>query len=166
MVRETTGGYSGLQILLHWVIAALVFFQLIFGESMGAAIDAARDGTTVDPTDATLASAHYWVGIAVLALVVVRLIVRLVGGAPEPQSAGMPILDRLAHYAHWLFYALLVAMPVTGLLAVYVSPELGDIHQLGKPAFIILIALHVLGALYHEFWIKDGTLRRMFVPAR
>ena len=166
MNRANAGGYSGLQILLHWTIAALVFFQLIFGESMSMATRATRRGTPLDPTDATLASAHYWIGIAILALVAVRLGVRLSAGAPEPQTAGNPLLDKLAHFAHWLFYALLVAVPVTGLLAVYVSPEFGDIHELGKPAFIILIAVHVLGALYHQFWIKDGTLRRMFVPAR
>ncbi len=166
MSRATAGGYSSLQILLHWAIAALVFFQLIFGESMSTATRAARRGTEVDPTDATLASAHYWIGIAILALVAVRLIVRLTSGAPEPQTSGNALLDKLAHYSHWLFYALLVAMPVTGLLAVYVSPELGEIHELGKPVFIILIGIHVLGALYHQFWIKDGTLRRIFVPAR
>ncbi|SHG37803.1 cytochrome b561 [Kaistia soli DSM 19436] len=166
MSSRTIGGYSSVQVLLHWVIAALVFFQLIFGESMSMATRAARRGTELDPTDATLASAHYWVGIAILVLVAFRLAVRLVGGAPDPQSSGAPVLDKLAHAAHWLFYILLVGMPVTGLLAVYVWPELGEIHELGKPVFIVLIALHVLGALYHQFWLKDGTLRRMFVPAR
>ncbi len=166
MVRETAGGYSSLQILLHWVIAALVFFQLIFGESMSAAGDAAREGTPLDATDAALASAHYWVGIAILALVALRLAVRLVGGAPHPQTSGTRLFDILAHATHWLFYVLLVAMPVSGLLAVYVSPEIGEIHELGKPAFILLIALHVLGALYHQFIVKDGTIRRMLVPAK
>lgn len=166
MSSRTIGGYSSVQILLHWVIAALVFFQLVFGESMSMASRAARRGTELDPTDATLASAHYWIGLAILALVAFRLAVRLVGGAPDPQSSGVPVLDKLAHAAHWLFYFLLVAMPVTGLLAYYVWPELGEIHELGKPVFIVLIALHVLGALYHQLWLKDGTLRRMFVPVR
>jgi cytochrome b561 len=35
-----------------------------------------------------------------------------------------------------------------------------------KPAFIILIAIHALAALYHQFWLKDGTLKRMLAPGR
>ncbi len=166
MERDTVAGYSSLQILLHWVIAALVFFQLIFGESMAEAGDAAREGTPVDPTDAALATAHYWVGIAILVLVAIRLAVRLIGGAPHPQTSGTHLFDILAHATHWLFYALLVAMPISGLAAIYVSPEIGDIHTIGKPVFIVLIALHVLGALYHQFIVKDGTIRRMMVPAK
>ena len=37
---------------------------------------------------------------------------------------------------------------------------------LGKPLFIVLIALHVLATLWHQFVRHDGTLRRMLVPAR
>lgn len=166
MSRDTISGYSGAQILLHWIIAALVLFQLLFGESMTIATDAAEEGTALAPSDAALASAHYWVGLAILALVLVRLVIRLAAGAPAPRSSGAPLLDRFVTAAHWLFYALLVAMPLSGLAAVYVTPEAGDVHQLGKPAFIILIAVHALGALYHQFWLKDGTLRRMIVPAR
>jgi cytochrome b561 len=165
-VKSPVAGYSGLQVLLHWIIAALVLFQLVFGESMSIATRAARRGTMVDTSDATLASAHYWVGIAVLILVAARMVLRLVNGAPAPQSSGTLLADLLARAVHWLFYALLVAVPVTGLLAVYVAPGMGDIHELGKPAFIVLIALHVTGALYHQFFLRDGTLRRMLVPSR
>jgi len=166
MKRETIVGYSGLQIVLHWIIAAFVLFQLVFGESMAEATDAAADGTPIAPADAALASAHYWVGIAILLLVALRLMLRLQRGAPEPLSSGGSALGRVAAIAHWLFYALLVLMPVTGLLAIYVSPELGEVHEIGKPVFILLIAAHVAGALYHQFWLKDGTLRRMVIPAR
>lgn len=164
MKPGSIAGYSAPQIVLHWLIAALVLFQLVFGESMGVALDAAEEGTPVPAADANLASAHYWIGIAILVLVGFRLALRLTAGAPSPQPSGTPIFDRLARAVHWLFYALLVAMPVTGLLAYYVSPEIGEVHEIGKPVFILLIAVHVAGALYHQFLLKDGTLRRMLVP--
>jgi len=66
-------GYTVYQIGLHWLIATLVFAQLIFGESMTEAIEAAEDGETVSALDAYLAGMHYYFGIAVLALVAVRL---------------------------------------------------------------------------------------------
>lgn len=166
MSRTTQPGYSALQILLHWVIAALVLFQLVFGESMSMVSRAARRGETAAASDITLASAHYWVGIAILVLVALRLVVRLTQGAPAPASDAGSLMARAATAGHILFYVLLVAVPVTGLLAVYVSNEFGEIHELGKPAFIILIVVHAAAALFHQFWLKDGTLRRMFVPAR
>jgi cytochrome b561 len=42
---------------------------------------------------------------------------------------------------------------------------MGDIHELGEPAFIVLIALHAAGALCHRFVPRDGALRRMPVPS-
>lgn len=165
MSARQIAGYSGLQIGLHWLIAVLVLFQLIFGESMTTVVDAAEEGGTVSTTDQFLGGAHYWVGIAVLALVAVRLLVRMASGTPAPSGTNS-LSTIAASVAHWLFYILLVAVPATGLLAIYVSDEFGDIHTLGKPAFIVLIALHAAAALFHQFFLKDGTLRRMLVPAR
>ncbi len=163
MVSTERIGYSPVQIILHWTIAALVIFQLIFGESMGAVMRAARRHTIPSPSDQTLASLHYWVGIAVLVLVGVRLAVRLVQGAP-PTVGLSPLAERAAQVAHSLFYLLLILVPVTGLLGYYFGNPWGDLHTLGKPAFIILIAIHASAALFHQFWVKDGTLRRMLVP--
>ena len=44
-------GYSLLQITLHWIVAALVIFQLFFGESMTAAVDAVAEGGTASSFD-------------------------------------------------------------------------------------------------------------------
>lgn len=164
MASFSRQGYSGLQILLHWLIATLVLFQLIFGESMVSVVDALEEGKTPDPTDQVLATAHYWVGISVLVLVGLRILVRLVQGAPAPVGEGWRAV--VAKLVHGIFYLLLIAVPTTGLMAVYVSDSFGDIHAIGKPIFIAFIVLHALGALYHQFGLRDGALRRMFVPAR
>ena len=39
-------GYSTSQIALHWLVAVLILFQLIFGEDMGGAWDAFEEGRT------------------------------------------------------------------------------------------------------------------------
>lgn len=165
MAARQNAGYSGIQIALHWTIAAFVLFQLIFGESMTSVVDAAEQGAVASPMDVALSVGHYWVGITILGLVVVRLMLRIVQGAPAP--AGTSTLTNYAAKAvHWMFYIMLVAVPVTGLLSIYVSDEFGDVHSLGKLIFIILIGLHATGALFHQFFLKDGTLRRMLVAAR
>ena len=157
-------GYSLLQISLHWIIGALVMFQLVFGESMTHAVDAVAEGTVAASSDAWLAWLHYWFGIAILALVALRLVVRLTRGVPAVRTDKLYWTDMLARLAHGLFYALLVAVPVTGLLGYYVEGPFGDIHAWAKPVFIGLIAVHAAAALYHQFLKKDGTLIRMLRP--
>jgi cytochrome b561 len=164
VTRPVAGGYSAAQISLHWLIVVLVFFQLIFGESMSTSFQGSLQATAVDPTDATLAMAHIWVGFAILALVVIRLVLRLRDGAPPPPRDESPALVLAAKATHALFYILLFAVPVSGIVAYYWLPSAGEIHELGKPAFIILIVLHIAAALWHQFWLRDGLLMRMLKP--
>lgn len=156
-------GYSTIQIGLHWLIAALVLVQLVIGESMAAFVEAAEEGERVSATDANLAGVHYYFGIAILALVAVRLTLRLGRGAP-PAPVANRALELAGRIVHWLFYALLVVAPITGLLGYYFGDPFGEIHELSKSVFIGLIALHVAASLYHQFWLKDGLLWRMLRP--
>lgn len=57
----------------------------------------------------------------------------------------------------------MIMVPVTGLVAWFGDgiETAADLHELGKPVFIVLIAAHVLAALWHHFWLKDGLLHRM-----
>ena len=158
-------GYSAAQISLHWLIAALVIFQLLLGDSMTHVVRAPIRDRVVSSFDASMGTAHYWVGIAILALVCLRLALRLLVGTPNPAGGPAPLV-LLARIAHWTFYVLLVAVPITGLLAYYQLGPFGGIHSLAKPIFIILIGLHAAAALFHQFFLKDGTLLRMLVPAR
>lgn len=165
MNLQVDNSYAPIQIGLHWLIAALVLFQLVFGESMVAATDAAEEGTTLGATDAVLATAHYWVGISVLVLFAVRLAVRLRLGAPAP-AEGNALMALAARTTHWLFYILLAVVPVTGLITVHINPGMGEFHQLAKPAFIVLIVIHAGAALFHHFVLRDGTLKRMLIIAK
>jgi cytochrome b561 len=158
--------FSAYQIALHWGVAALVIFQLLFGESMTTVVDAADSGSPVSHSDHTLASSHYWIGILILVLVAARAVLRLKSGAPVPAGSGPRWMTATARISHGLFYILLVTSPILGLLAFYVGDPFGDIHSLNRPVFIVLIALHVGAALLHQFWFKDGTLKRMLMPSR
>jgi cytochrome b561 len=165
-MNSEKSGYSGLQIGLHWTIAVLVLFQLLFGESMTTYVDAAADGRQLSSYEQTMGSAHYWVGLSILLLVFVRLAVRLFVGAPKPQSTMPKWMAFASRTTHVLFYCLLVAVPVSGLLAFYVWGWMGDIHGWAKPVFIVLICVHAGAALFHHFVLKDAVLRKMLIPAR
>jgi len=68
---------------------------------------------------------HYYFGIAVLALIAVRLALLLRNGASPPPWSSRAI-ERAGRITHWLFYALLVLVPVMGLMGYY----FGDPHTL------------------------------------
>lgn len=162
MAKQSTG-YTALQLSLHWLIVLLVSFQLIFGEDMGRYNEVLRSGQDVAPL-VTGYYLHVGVGVAVLALTLFRLGLRFRLGVPA--SVPGPALQVKAGEAlHYLFYIMLIVTPITGLLAQYVDMRtFGEIHEVNKPVFILLILIHAAAALYHHFVLKDATLRRMMVP--
>lgn len=164
MAGDVRSGYSRTQIGLHWGVAALVIFQLFYGEDMSHVMRATARGAIITPSDAFWADIHYYIGVAVLALVLARLLIRLVRGAPEPAQQGF--MRKAAALSHGGFYILLIAAPVLGLLAYYLGKPFGDLHEFCKPALIILIGAHAAAALFHHFWLKDDTLRRMLAPGQ
>lgn len=152
--------YSRTQITLHWVVAVLIVGNLIFGEEIGDAYDALREMGVASYGLMTLG--HIGAGVAVLLFGLWRLGLRLKRGVPEATGAGSALSDRAANGVHWAFYALMLAVPMTGLAAWFGGLEAAaEVHELAKPVFIILIGAHVAGALWHHFWLKDGLLHRM-----
>lgn len=161
MSRTQPASYSPVHIVLHWSIAALILFQLVFGDSIGDLGRALRNGGTPDTATAFMGNAHIWVGIAILVLTIIRLLIVVLRGVPAPVP-GSKLQHLAAKAVHGLLYLLMIVVPITGLAAWFGGIRAaGEIHELSKPAFIILIALHVVGALYHHFVLKDGSLARM-----
>lgn len=161
-VSTPSAGYSRAQITLHWVIAALILFQLLVHEDMEMAWDGRMDGGAAEGNPLP----HIVVGSAILVLAAVRLIVRLRHGAP-PHPAGQPAaLGLLANMVHWGIYLLLFALPISGLVAWFGGIEnAADVH--GGPlrfALIGLVLLHIAGALAQQFVLRSGVLMRMFKP--
>lgn len=156
-------GYSRTQIALHWAVAVLILFQLIFGEEMGVAWDAVEDGLA--PNMTLTVWAHIIAGSAVLALVVWRLALRLTRGVPAAPAGESAAVRMAGHLGHMGLYVLMLGAPITGLLAWYCGiTDLAEVHELAKPALIILIVVHIAAAFYHHFIVKDGLLNRMRKP--
>jgi cytochrome b561 len=165
--QSPPAGYSLSQILLHWIIALLVAVQLFSGEGMEHFFDASMKGQTPNPADLAGASIHKYVGIAIFVLMVLRLIVRAINGAP-PAPPGTSGLKRvIAASTQHLLYLVLLLMPVGGAIALYGQVELaGDIHKAGMGLILLLLVLHVLGALVQHFIAKTDVLVRIFRPVR
>ncbi|MBX3530862.1 MAG: cytochrome b [Rhizobiaceae bacterium] len=158
-------GYRLSQVVLHWVIAALVFFQLIFGEDIGPAFDAYLESRAPQPDALLSANIHAYVGIAIFVLALARLALRARYGAP-PAPEGEPAWQRyLAAGAHLVLYACIVLLPISGAVAWYFElGDVGEIHQLGKPVLIVVITLHAGAALWQHFVARTDVLKRMLRP--
>jgi cytochrome b561 len=182
-VTEKTEIYGPLARRLHWLVAAAVLLQIAFGIVM-----------THDPKEpdfwSKLADAlglynfHKLFGVVILALVVVRLLNRVLRGVP-PEDPSLPPWQReAATLVHSWIYLLLLVVPLLGWTGVSLYPALDTVagislpalakpnrpvsetvlvaHGLAAFALLTLIATHVGAALFHHFIRKDSTLRRMW----
>jgi cytochrome b561 len=157
-------GYSTAQIVLHWTIAALVVFQLLFHDAVERAFDDRMDGDPVETMGGALV--HVGVGVTILILAVIRLAIRLRRGAPPPHDDKPAIINWIGYATHFLLYAFIFAMPLTGALAWFGGIEASaEIHELGRLILMPMIGLHVLGALAEHFVFRNDTLMRMLRSA-
>jgi len=157
---KVTSGYSGAQIALHWLIAGGVLFNYIVSSGMGRALRQRLEAVEVT---VPVAGPHVWVGAAVMALVVLRIGLRLLRGGPAP---GKGALGKAASAAHGLLYVLMLAVPVSGAMAWFGGVNAaGDPHGMLANLLILLAGAHALAALFHHYVMKDGVLKRMLRPA-
>lgn len=156
-------GYTTAQIGLHWVVAVLILLQYLFDESIGEAWDALREGqeAAFDP----LVPLHVFGGLLIGLLVVWRLALRMRHGAPAAPEGEPPQLQIAAKLTHGLLYVLMLGMPLSGALAWFGGVEpAAEAHEVMKTLLLVLVLLHIAGALYHQFVLKTNLLARMKRP--
>ncbi|MDN3397541.1 cytochrome b [Psychrobacter sp. APC 3426] len=158
--------------LFHWVSAVLLLVTWIMI-------------LLYDNLDSNLyIGLHKAFGVSLLFWMIARVINRIFTKAPAPLA--MPkwqlIISQLSHFA---LYAILIAMPLAGVLMsvyggrpidifglfqipVFVTPDRGlarfynDVHtDIIWPMIIAFTVLHVGAALYHQFVKKDNVMARI-----
>ncbi|EJZ21052.1 cytochrome b [Rhizobium sp. Pop5] len=163
MQQPSNMTYSVSQRFLHWTVALLIFFNLLFPDGMNIWHRLIRRGEVPTPEQISSANIHAYVGIAILVFAVLRLCLRFINGVP-PEVSEEPAIFRLAaKLAHAGLYILIFAMPLTGVAAYYFGiHSAGSVHaDVLKVILWALIAAHVAGALLHHFYWKSNVLRRM-----
>ena len=166
--------YSAPLRALHWLMAAIIFTAIGLGVS---AINLPR-GT---PLRVELLELHKSLGVTALALVVLRVLVRL-RLARRPigrRSDGLTIVA--AHAVHGLLYVAMIALPLSGyvhsmagkhgfrwfgLFPVpnFVAPSeavdvgAGQAHYVFAILIGALLTAHVLAVIWHARVKRDGVL--------
>jgi len=167
-------------VALHWLLAILIVLALVLGGTVLAEIP--NDA----PEKLTALQAHMIIGITILVLTLIRIGVRFTAADPAELKGEKPLQKKASAAIHGLLYLGVLVMATSGLGLAYLAglpdivfggsgaavpadfaeftPRL--VHGLVSKLLMALIALHLLAALYHQFIVKDGLLRRMWFGNR
>lgn len=162
--------------LLHWIVAATIPFQVYLGwaaEWEDERIESFR-----------LIRSHYQLGVVIFGLMLLRVLWRIGHGAPPIRQVVSRPERALVGTVHWLLYALLLTMPLSGyviwvwmdapmdVLGIFDVPRLFTppsedetgralawyLHFYSSWAIIVLTAVHIAAALWHQFIRRDGGI--------
>ncbi len=125
---------------------------------------------------------HKSIGVTIFALILIRILWRITHRPPTLLASYKVWERKLATGAHHLLYLLMVALPLSGLIMAVASKygvkwfglefikgldntpmrELfKEVHEIVGFIILLVIIVHIIGALKHNFIDKDETLKRM-----
>ena len=174
--RNTTRSWGSVSKLLHWLVVLLIVNQWVIAER--------ADSLPIGIAKLQALAWHKSFGITILMLAVVRLAWRWMNPVPDLSADTRPWERVLAKLSHFLLYALIFAMPLSGWLMssaknfpvswfrLFQLPDLvapdertyqlmRDLHHLLFDLLVVVAAVHVAGALKHHFIDRNDVLKRM-----
>lgn len=187
---SANGRYSSIAVLLHWVIAVGIIYNLWVG--LGFDDLEASHSPLLRPT----IELHKSIGITIIGLVVLRILWKVGHPGPAPLPSLKPWERKLSVGAHHLLYLLMVLVPLAGWLhdsawkAAGEHPLVlfgtvpwfrlpffggmtdagkdmwhdifGGMHAISAKILIGVLLLHLAGALKHQFLDGQAQFRRMW----
>ena len=175
-VKNTEKEYGTISKIWHWTVLVIVIVML--------AIVSKSTDLPEGPERLELILLHASFGLLLLFILSARLIWRWLNITP----AKMPhvpiwqhVVSRTVHYGLYIMLFVQVfngmarfatagyKVPFFGLFEVGFPMEkdealnelIGDLHGIFPIVILVLLGIHILAAVYHHFWLKDDTLRRM-----
>jgi cytochrome b561 len=171
--------YGRLRAALHWTLAIAITAMLAMGFLAIAPMSEA------DPAKVAIVRTHMIVGLAICAILLVIIPMAYLRRQPRPLSSGSAALDRLAKLVHHVLRLTTVAIVLSGIATAAISgiPEVVfggasnrlppgvtelpsfRVHALLASLLVLLVGLHVAGALFHAFVRRDRIFSRMSIFA-
>lgn len=174
--RDQHESFASTTVALHWIVALGIIFMIPFGIWL--------DGQPDGDAKTARVSLHVSIGLVVLIAGLLRLIWRMYNGLPRPAGNYPSWQQRTARVVHIILLIAPIYMPVGGIMFAlgkgyaialfglqFVSatsappaglePIAHIMHGLGGLIVGLIVLLHVVGALKHQFIDRDGTMRRM-----
>lgn len=181
---RSRGHYTPVGVAFHWVMAAVVIFQLVSGWMMHR--------YPVGPDKIEAYRLHSEIGLSLLLFGLLRLLWRLAVPGPINTADEMGWRTTMAHSLHAIFYALFTILPVSGWIMwsaieppmplslaglVEVPPmpfadmtpewrlrmlDWGeDVHAAGMVLLTLVVPIHAVAAIKHHFWDRDDVMEGM-----
>jgi cytochrome b561/polyisoprenoid-binding protein YceI len=181
MIANTTTSYGIAARFFHWTIAVLVLIDIVLGV-LGKLTP--RSADTVGFLQ-LLYSTHKTIGVTVLGLAVLRVIWAILQPRPVPLHPERRVETFAAETAHWLLYAAIFVLPLSGWVlhsaevgfapiwwpfgqnlpfvpkSEYVVHVAANVHWAAGIVLAATLAAHISGALKHAVIDRDDTLARM-----
>lgn len=174
-LRSNDRQWGSVAKFFHWIMALAILGNGVFGLLMDLASSPMQKINWL--------ALHKSIGLTVLALLLLRLLWRAADRRPREEPAPR-WQQRAAHAVHGLLYLLIVALPLTGwwfnsvtgkplqFFKLFNLPALSaanpDLRHLSHSVhenlfwfLIIVLVLHVGGALKHHLIDRDNTLLSM-----
>jgi cytochrome b561 len=151
------------QVLFHWIIALLVIYQLIFGNKIEfLELEVCKNGAINTLKNCQHLNNHYIIGVLIFLLMILRVFLRFLFGAP-PLSKSVPkIIIIFARISHISIYFILLSMPVFGLLMYHYNSEIYQfLHIYFSKVLLYLILLHIFAVAFHEGVLGSKLFYRM-----
>ncbi|MEL7114697.1 MAG: cytochrome b/b6 domain-containing protein [Pseudomonadota bacterium] len=179
---NTHDTYGSVTKTFHWMTALLILTAFPLGV---VANNMAFDTSEALAAKAWVFSLHKTVGIAAFAIALGRILWALSQTKPAPMHPDRRGETFLAETVHWLLYASMLIVPLSGWLhhaategfapilwplgqtlpfvptSETVALIFKEIHWLFTKVMAAAVFLHIAGALKHAFIDRDGTLARM-----
>lgn len=181
MMFNSRSRYGVVSIFMHWLFVFLIPGLFFSGLWMA----------DLDYYDSWYTKAPFWhksIGVIFFILAIFRLLWRLLNISPAWDAGIGPLERSAARLVQWLFYGLMLLIPISGYLmatakghpvdvlgwfVVPVSIEVdnskdlwSEIHEILAWMLVLLALLHAGAACKHHFINKDNTLRKMLGLAR
>ena len=171
--------YHPALVTLHWLLALMLIAAL------GLGMFVLHETPNSNPEKVEMLRMHMTIGLSILALMVIRLGIRLSTKHPAEADTGHSLLNKLVKPMHYLLYIAVIAQAGSGI-ATSKQAGLPDIvfngigklpkdfhhapaheaHEIIAAILALLIIGHIAAAIYHQFIRKDGLLSRMWFGNR
>lgn len=179
---NTSRHYGSITKLFHWLTAALILVLIPLGWYAG---QLPYETSEQLARKAWFFSLHKTLGVTTFFVALARILWALTQPKPGLLNADHKIESFAADLVHWLLYAALVIVPLSGWIShaaaagyapiwwplgqglplvpqsTAVEHFFGAVHWVATKVLIAAIVLHIAGALKHHVIDRDATLRRM-----
>jgi cytochrome b561 len=173
--------YNRVQIILHWIIAAIVFFMIALGLYMIELPKQSELAPGEESVRAFYFLLHKSMGITVAMLILLRIFWRITHKAPPLPDTVPKWQQKAAGAAHLLLYGIMIAMPFSGYMQSMFSkydtkfwgivlPRVAEadkamretfsqVHEILAFLFIGVIIIHIAAAIKHRLSGTEITNR-------